>query len=107
MGPVLRGQVGDYLVVTFYNRTARPLSMHPHGVKYDKDSEGSYYEPKPGLGGAVGNGAKFTYVWHLDEKSGALSGEPSSKAWLYHSHATGDAEVQRGLMGCIIVTDSK
>ena len=41
LGPVLRGVVGEYLAVTFLNRTPRPLSMHPHGLKYDKDSEGS------------------------------------------------------------------
>jgi hypothetical protein len=107
LGPVLRGKVGEYLVVTFFNRTHRPLSMHPHGVKYDKDSEGSLYFPQPGLGGAVGVGARFTYVWHLDEASGPLPSEPSSKAWLYHSHVTGDDEVQSGLMGCIVVTDPK
>jgi len=107
MGPVLRGKVGEYLVITFLNRTGGPLSMHPHGVKYDKDSEGSYYQPSPGLGSAVGRGARFTYVWYLNEASGPLPGEPSSKAWLYHSHVAGDDEVQRGLMGCIIVTDPK
>jgi FtsP/CotA-like multicopper oxidase with cupredoxin domain len=105
MGPVLRGKVGEFLAITFINRTADPLSMHPHGVKYDKDSEGSYYQPKPGAGAAVGPNAKFTYVWQLDEESGPLPTEPSSKGWLYHSHVTGDEEVQRGLMGCIIVTD--
>src|SRR6266478_2990342 len=40
LGPVLRGVVGDFLEITFLNRTALPLSMHPHGAKYDKDSEG-------------------------------------------------------------------
>ena len=107
MGPVLRGKVGEYLAVTFLNRTFSPLSMHPHGLKYDKDSEGSYYQPSPGLGGAIGRGAKFTYVWQLDESSGPLPGEPSSKAWLYHSHVAGDEEIQHGLVGCIIVTDPK
>lgn len=107
LGPLLRGKVGEYLAVTFLNRTHRPLSMHPHGVKYDKDSEGSLYFPQPGKGGAVGNDAKFTYVWHLDEASGPLPSEPSSKAWLYHSHVTGDDEIQSGLMGCIVVTDPK
>src|SRR5688572_3020234 len=48
LGPVLRGAVGDFLAVTFLNRTDRPLSLHPHGVMYDKDSEGAYYQPKPG-----------------------------------------------------------
>jgi hypothetical protein len=105
MGPVLRGVVGDFLAITVLNRVSEPLSMHPHGVKYDKDSEGSYYRPKPGLGAAIGSGAKFTYVWHLDEGSGPLPGEPSSKGWLYHSHVTGDGEAGFGLVGFIIVTD--
>ena len=107
MGPVLRGTVGEYLVVTFLNRSGGPVSMHPHGVQHDKDSEGSYYQPSPGMGAAVGRGAQFTYVWYLDEASGPTPDEPSSKAWLYHSHVNGDAEIQRGLMGCIIVTDPK
>ena len=105
LGPVMRGVVGETLAVTFLNRTARPLSMHPHGVKYDKDSEGAYYQPKPGLGAAVGPGATFTYVWLLDENSGPRADEPSSKCWLYHSHVSGDEEVNLGLVGFLIVTD--
>lgn len=107
LGPVLRGTVGDFLAVTLLNRTSQPLSMHPHGVRYDKDSEGSYYQPRPGLGAAVGPGAKFTYVWQLDEESGPLPHEPSSKGWLYHSHVNGDEEAALGLVGFIIVTDPK
>src|SRR5262249_51254668 len=82
LGPVLRGVVGDFVAITFLNRAGRPLSMHPHGLRYDKDSEGSYYQPRPGKGAAVAHGARFTYVWKLDENSGPLPGEPSSKAWL-------------------------
>ena len=106
-GPTLRGVVGEYLAVTFLNRTPDPVSMHPHGVKYDKDSEGAHYEPKPGLGAAVGPGARFTYVWQLDESSGPLPDEPSSKGSLYHSHVNGDRETDLGLFGFIIVTDPK
>lgn len=107
LGPVLRGVVGDFLAITFLNRTSQPLSLHPHGVKYDKDSEGAYYQPGPGRGAAVEAGARFTYVWHLDEASGPLPDEPSSKAWLYHSHVGGDVETGMGLIGCIIVTDAR
>jgi manganese oxidase len=107
LGPVLRGVVGEYLVITFLNRTSQPVSMHPHGVKYDKDSEGAYYLPGPGRGGAIGPDATFTYVWHLDEGSGPMPAEPSSKAWLYHSHVSGDVETNLGLVGCIVVTDPK
>jgi FtsP/CotA-like multicopper oxidase with cupredoxin domain len=105
LGPVLRGVVGEYLVVTFANHTSRPLSMHPHGVLYDKDSEGAYYQPDPGLGAAVAPGATFTYVWYLDPQSGPRPDEPSSKAWLYHSHVNGDEETALGLVGFIVVTD--
>jgi hypothetical protein len=123
LGPVLRGVVGDFLEITFLNRSALPLSMHPHGAKYDKDSEGSYYggdnqlkllqtgkkvdRSAPGLGAAVGPNARFTYVWYLDEESGPLPTEPSSKGWLYHSHVGGEGEINLGLEGFIIVTDPK
>jgi hypothetical protein len=86
LGPMLRGVVGEYLAVTLLNRTHQPVSLHPHGVRYDKDSEGAYYRPSPGRGAAVGPGAKFTYVWQLDEASGPLPTEPSSKGWLYRCH---------------------
>jgi hypothetical protein len=105
LGPVLRGTVGQYIEVTFLNRAWLPLSMHPHGVKYDKDSEGSYYRDGSGLGAAVAPGAKYTYVWKIDQDAAPLPTEPSSKAWLYHSHVTGDEDVNLGLIGAIIVTD--
>jgi len=125
LGPVLRGTVGEYIEVTFLNRTrGGAFSMHPHGVKYDKDSEGSYHgnaanylqsgkisgqsePPLLGRGAAVGYGARFTYVWYCDESSGPLPSEPSSKGWLYHSHVSSGGEINLGLEGFIIVTDPK
>jgi len=38
---------------------------------------------------------------------GAVGFEPSSKAWLYHSHVQGDQEINDGLIGTIIVTDPR
>ena len=80
LGPALRGVVGEYIAITFLNRTPSPVSMHPHGLRYDRDSEGTYHDLKPGLGGAVGPGAKCTYVWQLDASSGPMPGEPSSRS---------------------------
>src|ERR1700750_266744 len=77
LGPVIRGVVGERLLVTFLNRTDRVLSIHPHGLKYDKDSEGAYYSPAPGKGSWVIPYEKFTYVWDADEDSGPARGEPS------------------------------
>lgn len=51
MGPVIRAVVGDTIEVTFKNLLAPgspSVSMHPHGVLYDKGSEGSpYNDGKP------------------------------------------------------------
>lgn len=106
MGPVMRGVTGDYIVVTLLNRLAAPVSLHPHGVRYDKDNEGSSYLTSRGKGASIAPQARFTYVWHLDEASAPRPDEPSSKPWLYHSHVSGDEEINAGLSGFIIVTDA-
>lgn len=104
LGPIIRGVVGDTLKVTFLNRTDRHLSMHPHGVKYDKDSEGAEYGT-PGQGAAIPPDEQFTYTWEVDAGAGPAPGEPSSKVWLYHSHVDEVQDVLDGLIGTIVVTD--
>jgi len=63
--------------------------------------------PFQGRGAAVAPNAKFTYVWFCDEQSGPMPSEPSSKAWIYHSHVANETEVNLGLDGFIVVTDPK
>ena len=43
LGPILRAEVGETIKVVFRNKASRPYSMHPHGVFYEKSSEGSMY----------------------------------------------------------------
>ena len=43
LGPVIRAEVGDTIRVVYRNRCSFPTSMHPHGVFYDKASEGAPY----------------------------------------------------------------
>lgn len=40
LGPILRAEVGDTIVVHLKNFAKRPFTIHPHGVFYEKDSEG-------------------------------------------------------------------
>lgn len=40
VGPLIKGETGDVLFVHFKNLASRPYGLHPHGVKYLKDSEG-------------------------------------------------------------------
>jgi FtsP/CotA-like multicopper oxidase with cupredoxin domain len=103
LGPVIRAEVGDEVVVEFLNRTRLPHDMHPHGLRYDKNSEGSFYIPF-GKGDRVAPGRKFTYRWFANAGSGPGPGQPSSIVWWYHSHVDPGIEINAGLLGPIIVT---
>lgn len=43
LGPVLRATVGDTILFHFQNRLEYPVSVHAHGVFYNKSSEGALY----------------------------------------------------------------
>ncbi len=101
LGPVIRAEVGDEVIVDFLNRGRSPHNMHPHGLRYDKNSEGAYYIPF-GKGDRVVSGAKYTYHWFATEASGPGPGQPSSIVWWYHAHES--SEINAGLLGPIVVT---
>lgn len=103
LGPILRAEVGDTVVVNFFNRSRRATSVHPHGLRYTKDHEGAHYRPG-GAGARVMPGDRFTYTWTVDEESGPTAAEASSKVWWYHSHVDEPADVNAGLLGPIVVT---
>ncbi len=101
LGPIIRAEVGDDILVEFLNRTRIFHNMHPHGLRYDKNSEGSFYIPF-GKGDHVGPGVKYTYHWFANPSSGPGPGQPSSIVWWYHAHES--AEINSGLLGPIVVT---
>ncbi|HET8721457.1 MAG TPA: multicopper oxidase domain-containing protein [Nitrospira sp.] len=103
LGPIIRAEVGDTVLVHFYNNADRPYSMHPHGFRYTKDEEGAQYSPA-GRGAQVKPGERHTYVWNADEMSGPGPRDPSSIVWWYHSHVHEPDEIQQGLLGPIVVT---
>lgn len=108
LGPLLRGVVGDTIRVMFRNNADRPYSMHPHGVFYNKDSEGAPYAD--GTEGAnkqddgVPPGETHQYVWPVPERAGPAHGEVSSVVWMYHSHTHEEQDVNAGLIGPMIIT---
>lgn len=109
LGPILRAEVGDEIRVRLCNRSQRPVSLHPHGLRYAKDHEGAHYTgvnsgQGPGSGAEVLPGQCFDYVWLADAESGPAEMEPSSKVWWYHSHLHEPTDVNQGLLGPIIIT---
>jgi Multicopper oxidase len=103
LGPIIRAEVGDTIVVHFLNRSQVAHSIHPHGLRYDKQNEGALYLPA-GSGATVPPTGKFTYTWAVDETSGPGPGDPSSVVWWYHPHVEAEKEINSGLMGPIIIT---
>jgi hypothetical protein len=103
LGPVIRAEVGDEIVVDFLNRSSTPHSIHPHGLRYDKDNEGAFYLPFS-RGAHIPKDVRFTYHWFADASSGPGPGQLSSIVWWYHGHYNETAETNAGLLGPIIVT---
>ena len=106
VGPVLRAEVGDTIKVIFKNNATRPYSIHPHGVFYAKESEGSGYDDGSTFANKKGvpPGQTHTYIWEVPERAGPGPNDPSSIVWLYHSHADEPKDVESGLIGVIIVS---
>src|SRR5262245_11854237 len=48
LGPMVRAEVGDTIQIVFKNNARHPHTLHPHGVFYDKSSEGADYDDGSG-----------------------------------------------------------
>ena len=108
LGPLIRAEVGDTIKVVFRNNAHFPASVHPHGVFYDKDSEGALYNDETSgddkKDDAVPTGGTHVYTWGVPERAGPAPGGDSSAFWMYHSHTNEEYDVNAGLMGAMIVT---
>ncbi len=104
IGPPVRAEVGDTILVVFKNNGRHPFSVHPHGVIYNKDSEGAEYEDGTKQKLAVPPGGTRTYIWPVPERAGPSHGEGSSILWMYHSHIEEEKDVNAGLVGPLIIT---
>eukprot|EP00879_Flechtneria_rotunda_P000261 GHRR01000344.1.p1 GENE.GHRR01000344.1~~GHRR01000344.1.p1 ORF type:complete len:1159 (+),score=375.53 GHRR01000344.1:116-3592(+) len=107
LGPVIRGVVGDTLLVQFKNNLkSQAVSMHPHGVWYEKDFEGSPYADglPAGPGDSVEPGQIVVYKWLVPERAGPGPRDLTSIMWMYHSHVNEAADPWAGLLGPIIIT---
>ena len=108
LGPLIRAEVGDTVKVVFRNNGDRPYSVHPHGVFYNKDSEGAPYGDGTSRADkhddGVPPGETHVYVWPVPERAGPGPAEGSSVMWMYHSHTDETKDVNTGLLAAMIVT---
>jgi hypothetical protein len=108
LGPVIRAEVGDTIKVVFRNTCSIPTSVHPHGVFYEKTSEGAPYSDGTSGGAkaddAVPTGGTHTYTWLVPERAGPGPHDGSSVMWMYHSHTDEVGDTYAGLTGFMVVT---
>jgi FtsP/CotA-like multicopper oxidase with cupredoxin domain len=108
LGPLVRAEVGDTIKIVFRNNAKFPAAVHPHGVFYNKDSEGAIYNDGSSGGDkaddAVPTGGTHTYTWQVPERAGPSEHEGSSAFWMYHSHTDEIRDVASGLIGPMIIT---
>ncbi|KAM4799040.1 hephaestin isoform X6 [Urocitellus parryii] len=106
LGPVLHGEVGDVILIHLKNFAARPYTIHPHGVFYEKDSEGSLYpDGSSGLlkaDDSVPPGGSHTYNWTIPEGHAPTSADPACLTWIYHSHVDAPRDIATGLIGPLV-----
>ncbi len=105
LGPVIRANVGDSVLVYFKNNTSINVSLHVHGLLYDAASEGSpYNNGTNGDGSNIAQGATWLYKYYARETGGPGPNQPSSVVWVYHSHVYMDeSDMYSGLVGAIII----
>ena len=107
LGPLIRAEVGDTIRVVFLNHTNGFYTIHPHGLAYDKGSEGAFYAD--GTKGPekeddmISPGKSHTYTWTVPPRAGPAPGDPSSILWMYHSHFVESRDMNTGLIGPIII----
>jgi FtsP/CotA-like multicopper oxidase with cupredoxin domain len=95
-GPLIEAEVGDTVIVHFRNKLKTPVTIHPHGIFYSNEMDGSYKGKWTDPGGFVQHNRTFTYVWEAREGT--------EGTWLYHDHGPMDPLPGfKGLFGPLVV----
>ncbi|RVE63889.1 hypothetical protein OJAV_G00140780 [Oryzias javanicus] len=106
LGPILRAEVDDVIIVHLKNFASRNYSMHPHGVFYEKNSEGALYPD--GTSGnlkqddSVPPGGSYTYRWEVRQQFAPTDDDANCLTWVYHSHIDAPKDIASGLIGALL-----
>ncbi|XP_051937688.1 coagulation factor V [Hippocampus zosterae] len=107
LGPVIKAEYGQSIMVVFKNKANRPFSLHPNGVSYTKWTEGLSYEDssKPWYrdDNEVPPNGNFTYVWKVPRRPAHSPDEPHCQTWTYYSGVNPEKDIHSGLIGPLLV----
>ncbi|XP_068571995.1 ferroxidase HEPHL1 [Cebidichthys violaceus] len=106
LGPILRAEVDEVIVVHLKNFATRSYSMHPHGVFYEKNTEGALYPDgtsnKLKEDDSVPPGGSYTYRWEVRPEFAPTDDDANCLTWVYHSHLDAPKEIASGLIGALL-----
>ncbi|XP_069802150.1 coagulation factor V [Dendropsophus ebraccatus] len=107
LGPTLRAEVGDTLKVHFKNMASKPLTIHPQGISYRKQSEGAKYVDGTSsiekMDDFVRPGEVYTYTWDITEEAGPKEADPDCITSIYYSMENPVQDVNSGLIGALLI----
>uniref|UniRef100_H0Z961 Coagulation factor VIII n=1 Tax=Taeniopygia guttata TaxID=59729 RepID=H0Z961_TAEGU len=107
LGPTIRAEVHDTVVITFKNLASRPYNLHAVGVSYWKASEGAGYEDETSQpekeGDRVDPGKTHTYVWEIQENQGPTDDDSACLTHSYSSNTNSVKDINSGLIGALLV----
>lgn len=89
-GPMIQAEVGDTLIVHFFNLLPQDTTIHWHGLELPANMDGSNIAQV-----AVHPGGYFRYQFDLLR---------ASTFW-YHPHIRSNEQVEKGLYGALVVRD--
>uniref|UniRef100_A0A8C5U8V0 ferroxidase n=1 Tax=Malurus cyaneus samueli TaxID=2593467 RepID=A0A8C5U8V0_9PASS len=109
LGPVIRAEVDDVILVHFKNLASRPYSLHAHGLLYEKSSEGSIYDDESTAwfkaDDEVQPNNSYIYVWYANTRSGPVQSGAACRSWIYYSDLNMEKDIQSGLIGPILICE--
>ncbi|KFQ30241.1 Coagulation factor VIII [Merops nubicus] len=107
LGPTIRAEVYDMVVITFKNLASRPYNLHAVGVSYWKASEGAVYEDETSQpekeGDRVDPGKTHTYIWEIQQNQGPTDGDSPCLTHSYSSNTDSVKDINSGLIGALLV----
>ncbi|XP_041484093.1 hephaestin-like protein [Lytechinus variegatus] len=107
LGPIIKAEVGDRVIVHFRNMASRPYSINPGGLGYTKSAEGALYDDATSgnqkSDDAVQPNTTFIYRWTTG-KAGPKQGQAENCiGWQYTSHRFTTQDQNAGLVGMTII----
>nr|XP_034341976.1 coagulation factor VIII isoform X3 [Arvicanthis niloticus] len=98
LGPYIRAEVEDNIMVTFKNQASRPYSFYSSLISYEEDQRGQ--EPRRNF--VKPNETKI-YFWKVQHHMAPTEDEFDCKAWAYFSDVDLERDMHSGLIGPLLI----